>query len=169
MALIYLIRHARPAHSGRMLGQYDSPLAGEADVSPAAVEAAHVYASPLQRARQTAQRLFPATPLTILAELAEVSLGEWDGRSWAEIETGWAEVANAKLRDWTGVVPPGGEAWPAFVARVSRAWTEIRRGPAPCAVVAHAGVNAVLAHLIDGRDPLSFQQEYGEVTSFEIV
>lgn len=167
--MIHLIRHARPADAGLMLGQYDSPLADDATVTPLGIEVARVYASPLQRALRTAERCFPDAQLVVLAELAEISHGEWDGKSWSEIEAGWPEIAAAKLHDWTGVAAPGGEAWPEFAARVADAWATIRSGPLPCAIVAHAGVNAVLAQLIDGQDPAGFRQEYHEVISLEVV
>jgi hypothetical protein len=40
---------------------------------------------------------------------------------------------------------------------------------APCAVVAHLGVNSVLSKFARGTDPVAFSQEYSEVISIEIV
>lgn len=169
MAMIHLIRHARPVHTGLMLGQYDSPLADDVVAPALEIEVARVYTSPLRRALRTAELFFPLTQAVVLDDLAEISLGEWDGQSWSQIEALHPGVAAAKLRAWNDIVPPAGEPWPEFVARVARAWTVVRSGPSPCAIVAHAGVNSVLARLIAGRDPLQFHQQYGEVTSLEIL
>jgi broad specificity phosphatase PhoE len=81
----------------------------------------------------------------------------------------WPELVRAKLLDWTSAPPPGGEAWSAFVARVTTAWQRICTMPSPIVIVAHAGVNAALAQLISGTDPLQFTQSYEEVISFETV
>ena len=167
MALVHLIRHARPAISGVMLGQLDSPLA-EFTHTPLKLAVASVLASPLLRSLQTAQLLFPGHSLTILPDLAEITLGRWDGKTWEEIETKWPDLAHAKLKDWTGVTPPGGEPWPDFEHRVRRAWQTVITAPAPCAIVAHAAVNSVLYRLATGLEQQR-QQEYCEVISIEIV
>jgi broad specificity phosphatase PhoE len=167
VALIYLIRHARPSITGVMLGQLDPPLCEQA-IAPTSFRAATVFASPLRRASETARRLFPHQPVHTLPELAEIGMGQWEGRSWREIEKGWPELASAKLKDWPGVTPPGGETWTDFETRVQQAWNVIRKAAGPIAVVAHAGVNAVLHHLATGSDPRAFQQGYEEVIPLEL-
>lgn len=167
MALVHLIRHARPAVSGVMLGQLDSPLA-EFTQTPLNLAVVCVFTSPLLRALQTAELLFPGRSLTILPDLAEITLGEWDGKKWQQIETEWPDLATAKLKNWTGVTPPGGEPWPDFERRVRRAWQTVIAAPAPCAIVAHAAVNSVLYRLATGLEQQR-QQEYCEVISIEIV
>jgi broad specificity phosphatase PhoE len=166
VALIYLIRHARPSITGVMLGQLDPPLCEQA-IAPAPFTAATVFASPLQRASETARRRFPHQPVHILPDLAEIGMGQWEGKAWEEIETGWPGLASAKLNDWTGVAAPGGETWTDFETRVRRAWSVIRKAADPIAVVAHAGVNAVLDHLATGSNPRAFQQGYEEVIHIE--
>lgn len=167
--MIHLIRHARPTITGVLLGQLDAPLDSQQELSPSALTVASIVSSPLRRALETAELLFPDRKIRVIPELAEISLGAWDGKSWSEIEAAWPDLAEAKRRDWTNAVPPGGEGWQDFESRVAAAWRCIRSLPSPCAVVAHAGVNAVLAKLIIGNDPFQFHQEYGEVTSIEIL
>jgi len=166
MASLYLIRHDEPQMTGVLLGQVDSPLSSAGREHAAhALREIHVpvaWTSPLRRARETAA-LLNATRVVELAGLREIDQGEWSGRSWAEIEQHWPVLARRKLDDWAGVASPGGEAWTSFVERVREAWKTIREGPPDSAVVAHLGVNAALACLIDGRDPLKFTQGYGEV------
>ena len=165
MAVIYLIRHARPVHAGVMLGQLDSPLAAE-DVRESTLHVDRVWTSPLQRASRTAALLFPSHQPVIVPELAERRLGDWDGLSWAEVKASRPEEAARAMEDWFAFTPRGGEPWQEFVARVREAWSTIPREGAT-AIVAHAGVNAVLYQLATGKDLSSFQQDYGEVT--EIV
>ncbi|MDQ6704409.1 MAG: histidine phosphatase family protein, partial [Acidobacteriota bacterium] len=69
-----------------------------------------------------------------------------------------------KAADWLGVAAPGGESWQELLKRIETVWRAVRTGPEPAAVVAHQAVNAALANLIEGRDPLRFEQQYGEVT-----
>ena len=167
VGVIHLIRHAEPEVSGVLLGRTDVAL--QVDALPAAVFAvATVFASPLRRARRTAELLFPRQELTILDGLAERDLGDWEGLSWAEVELGWPEVASSASRDWLGTAPPGGEPWGRFVERITLTWHTMRRAPTPIAIVAHAGVNAALAELIVGRNPVEFQQAYVEVLTFEL-
>ncbi len=127
---------------------------------------ATVYSSPLSRCRQTAS--FAPAPVVVLPELIEISLGEWDGRRWSEIEEANEAMAHAKLDDWLGVTPPGGEPWPDFAARVRSALAVIRAGPLPAAVVGHLAVNAVIAAELSHVDPTTFNQRYAEVLEFEI-
>lgn len=165
---LYLIRHGEPSITGVLLGHKDPPLSesGRLQMRSLHVSADVYYTSPLCRARESADLC--GTPIVVLPELAEITLGEWDGRSWSEIETAYPSIARQKAADWTGVTPPGGETWEHFTERVDHALDVIRRGPLPAAVVAHVGVNAWIAHRIAGVDPLTFQQEYGQIHEYEL-
>jgi alpha-ribazole phosphatase len=167
MPVIHLIRHAEPAVRGVFLGRLDPPLASrEHAPSPLVVDA--VYGSPLLRSRETAALLFPDHSPVILPELAECNFGDWEGKTWDDIQLRWPELAGRKVTDWRGVKPPDGESWDEFASRIARAWEHIRRGPFPAVVVAHGGTNSVLAHLCAGVDPLTFHQNYLEVFTYEI-
>ncbi|MEP7365708.1 MAG: histidine phosphatase family protein [Acidobacteriota bacterium] len=164
--MIYLIRHARPVRSGVLLGLMDSPLAAE-DLGSCGLNVQCLWTSPLQRARRTAELLFPALEPVIVPGLAERGLGEWEGMSWAEVKEHWPEDAARAVEDWFGFTPRGGEPWNEFVQRVKESWHNLPRDRAT-AIVAHAGVNAVLHSLATGSDVSSFQQDYGEVTEIAI-
>lgn len=172
MGRLYLIRHARPATEGVLLGHSDPPLSdqGRCDAQRAlghlAVE--RVYSSPLRRSTETAAFLPSRGLLTVLDDLAEISLGAWDGKTWAEVERADPLLANRKSRDWFGVTPPGGERWEAFTDRVLKALDLVRNGPAPAAVVAHWAVNAVVASCLRGAPVAQFQQQYCEVIELEL-
>ena len=82
-----------------------------------------IVSSRLQRAAETARILGlglgiePATD----PRLNEISYGDWDGLTWAEIERRDPAAAQAKLDDWQGVTPPGGEPFEEFRNRVEAA------------------------------------------------
>ena len=163
---IYLIRHAEPELRGCFLGRTDPPLTAAGHAAAAAslsgLRVAALYVSPLRRAMQTAAAIGGVTPV-VLAELAEIDFGAWEGLTWEEIEQRWPDAACRKVEDWLGVTAPGGETWTHFRARVDRALARVLAGPQPAAVVAHMVVNAALAERLLGCDPKRFRQEYGEI------
>jgi broad specificity phosphatase PhoE len=170
MAKIFLIRHGEPEIRGVLLGQSDPPLSvfgrEQAREALTNLQLDIVWTSPLRRARETAAMVVTAR-VCELEELREIDMGEWTGLTWKQVEQSWDQLARRKVADWFGVPAPGGESWPVFLSRVERAWEAIRRGPANAAVVAHQGVHAALRYLIDGRDPVKFQQQYCEVILLE--
>ncbi len=165
MPLIHLIRHAEPTISGVMLGRADPPARTLPAKSELAVKA--VFSSPLRRARETALALFPEQGITIVNDLAEVSLGEWDGLSWEEIERRDPELAQRKLEDWFAVTAPGGEAAEEISRRATAALELIREASAPVAVVGHLGMNAFLWNLLTGAPSAAFTQKYLEVKTHD--
>jgi alpha-ribazole phosphatase len=172
MRTLYLIRHARPAVEGVLLGQSDPPLSElgrtEAHRAFSGFDVERVYSSPLRRAVETAAFLRSPAEVIVLAELAEISLGAWDGKSWEEVQRADAQLANRKSEDWFGVTPPDGESWSVFSTRVVKALDLVRAGPMPAAIVAHCAVNAVIAATLQGAAPIRFQQTYCEVIIFAV-
>lgn len=148
MPQLYVVRHAEPATRGVLLGQCDPPLsdAGRRQAAELLREANLfvVYTSPLRRARETAELLARGAEIEIVDDLREITYGDWDGRTWAEIEESDANLARRKLEDWRSVTAPSGEPWESFERRVRRAFERIQRGPRPAAIVAHAAVNQIL-------------------------
>ncbi len=168
MASLFLIRHAEPQITGVLLGQLDPPLSDAGRIQAETlsdVEVEIVWTSPLRRAKETAH--FVRANRIEIPELREIDQGEWTGKSWAEIEARWGDLALRKSNDWLGISAPGGESWPEFLERIGKAWVVVRAGVAPAAIVAHQGVNAALKFLIDGSDPTQFTQGYGEVIQLE--
>lgn len=148
---LFLIRHGESAWNAeqRLQGQADAPLsdAGRDEAralaaSLAVLPPARVVTSDLERARET-------------AELAGFGGGEPDPR-WRERGLGaWegmleADVPPAELAAFrrAGQVPPGGEAWDAFQARVAGAVEELAARGGSWLVFTHGGcVRAAVAHL----------------------
>jgi len=144
---VWLLRHgeteltAQRRFSGR--GGADPELTELGQAQAAAAAAALVgridviIASPLRRTRQTAEAVAAATGIDVLVEeeLAECGFGEWDGLTFAEVQSGWPE----HLADWLAdpqVAPPGGES---FVEVADRSAAVLQR-----AVEAHSGRQVLL-------------------------
>lgn len=113
---------------------------------------AHVYVSPLRRARRTAEIAVAGLglPMTVVEDLRELSLGEWEGRTVEEIRGLPGDPYACWVRDPVAFMPPGAEALPAVQARVLRVVAEIAAAHPngdDVLVVSHGGViSALLAH-----------------------
>jgi broad specificity phosphatase PhoE len=164
VARLYLLRHAEPVITGVMLGQSDPPLSahGRAQAAALRLPGLPVYSSPLRRAVETACMF--SEPV-VDAGFAEINCGEWDGMAWKDIESRYPAAASAKLADWFGVAPPGGEPWDAFRVRVLGA---LARVAGPAIIVAHEAVNSEIVQSVMGRESRSFTQSYCEVIEIEI-
>lgn len=75
-----------------MQGQKDSPLLEEGKEQIHALAESFmsipvdaVYASPIKRAWQTAEILFPGKDIIAADALKEIALGDWEGRSYDEV------------------------------------------------------------------------------------
>jgi broad specificity phosphatase PhoE len=113
---------------------------------------AHVYVSPFERARHTAEIALAGLglPLTVVDDLRELSLGEWEGCTVEEIRTRPGDPYARWVRDPVQCLPPGGEPLADVQARVLRAVTQITAAHPngdDVLIVSHGGViSALLAH-----------------------
>lgn len=112
------------------------------------------YVSPMRRARETAEIALRGTgiPIVPLAELRELSLGEWEGRTVDEIQRRAGDPYLAWRRAPDDCPPPGAEPLEEVSRRVVAAVDRIT-GAHPnggdVLVVAHGGVISVYAcHLL---------------------
>lgn len=137
------------------LGGTDHPLSarGRAQVAASAAEVLArgggdvLVCSPLLRTRQTAEALGAASGLTpvVVDGLAECRFGEWDGRTFAQVQAGWPELMAAWLAD-PDVAPPGGESARELYERVGNALQELLARYAGARVLAavHVGTTRAL-------------------------
>ncbi len=158
--LIFLVRHAATlhnlAHPPRIQGCGEDPPLSDVGRGQAASTArllaqqpiSAVYASPLQRAVETASIIAAPhrlTPVTIAA-LREVDVGAWEGRSWDEVERA-DPVAYARFHeDPARYGYAGGEHLQQVQQRVVPAVEELARRHRGqlVLVVGHHTVNRVL-------------------------
>jgi probable phosphoglycerate mutase len=142
---IYLIRHGETAsNAARVVQKPETPLSPRgleqaqrlarrlADVGIAAI-----LASDLARAVMTAESLAATTGLPVTFEplLQERNFGAIRGTPYADLAARGVELFGS------GYVPPGGESWEAFHARVDRAWQAVEvaaaEAPGHLAIVTH--------------------------------
>jgi broad specificity phosphatase PhoE len=113
---------------------------------------AHVYVSPFERARHTAAIALAGLglPLTVVDDLRELSLGEWEGCTVEEIRTRPGDPYARWVRNPVQCPPPGGEPLADVQARVLRAVERITAAHPngdDVLIVSHGGViSALLAH-----------------------
>jgi probable phosphoglycerate mutase len=141
--VLYYIRHGETGWNaeGRLQGQHDIPLnaRGRAQASHCGAVLRGLFArdgidpdrldfvsSPLGRARQTMELARAAMGLAVdgyrlAAELTEISFGDWEGFTIAQMRARDPDGVAAREHDKWHFLPPGGESYEAVSARM-RAW-----------------------------------------------
>jgi len=126
---IYLVRHGETAWSltGQHTGLTDLPLTAHGEEQArrlkermGMVSFAHVFSSPLQRARRTAELAGFGSSLALDSDLVEWNYGEYEGRTSTQIRIsrpGWE-----LFRDGC----PGGESVLQITQRVDRVAAHLR-------------------------------------------
>jgi len=159
--LVLLVRHGETPTTGKLLPGRAKGLhlsdAGKAQAEAVAERLAvlakidAVYASPLERTRETAKPIAAArqVPITIDRGLLEADIGEWTGLELATV---------AKTPEWktvhsypSGFRFPGGESFPEMQQRMVGAIDRLRAGhPGGVIVlVSHADpIKAAVAHAL---------------------
>lgn len=164
---VMLLRHGLTAlgEAGRYQGRLDEGLSehGRAELQKADFCPRKVYVSPQLRSRETAAILFPSAEQVIVPDLREMDFGDFEGRSWREMEE------DRDYRLWveggcTGRCP-GGEDRAGFSERVCAAFEDIVRQAQDeeIVIVAHGGTQmAVLERWGDPpRDYYQWQSGCG--------
>jgi alpha-ribazole phosphatase len=152
--MIRVIRHGRVDANGRCYGRTDLPTIESAEHCARKVlnedVPQEVWASPLMRCSETAVWLAQAwsVPLRVDERLQEASFGEWEGRSWDEIQIRDGKRLSAWMDAWQTTAPPGGESLAELEARVKSVWAEI---PSGALVVSHSGVIRALRVVLEGQ------------------
>jgi alpha-ribazole phosphatase len=100
---------------------------------------ARVYSSPAARCRELALPIAAHLALTLEVDerLQELDFGEWEGRTWNDIETKDAARFQTWANDWRSAVPPKGESIVALERRVAQFMNDLAQKPV--LVVTHAG------------------------------
>jgi broad specificity phosphatase PhoE len=157
---ILLVRHGETSwnREGRYQGRTDIPLSdtGQAQVRALgerlkSVEIHAAYASPLARAKTTAEAILRgrALPLQIDEGLIEISHGAWEGQLASDVEISHAEMFGV-WRSRPGRSSPAGPGAETLGDVETRAWAVLQRvcdamtAEQTALIAAHDAVNRVL-------------------------
>jgi broad specificity phosphatase PhoE len=187
MSKFTLIRHGESVWNGerRIQGNQDPALSPrgrrQADLLAARlrayfpISAPAVYASPLKRAAETAERIAAAwsLPVVLDPDFREMRLGRWEGMTVAEIQHAFPGAYERWLADPRAHPAPGGEEPDAFFARVVGAFQRMREAQpgADGLLVSHGGVvKALLCHVLglDMRALFRIKQDNTAVNQIEL-
>ncbi|GAB4481709.1 MAG: hypothetical protein Kow00124_29750 [Anaerolineae bacterium] len=149
--------------AGRFQGRTDVPLndRGRAQAHALALrlrgeDIGAIYASHLRRAWDSALAIGAAINVEPRPDhrLAELSYGDWEGRTRAEIAERWPEIWHARGNS-AAVVPPNGEPLEEAAERLGAFLDDLYRWhpTGTVLVVSHGGAMSVLACLVLGLPP----------------
>jgi probable phosphoglycerate mutase len=153
---LWLARHGETewSRARRHTGRTDIPLTARGEEQAAAlgsrlrgVEFALVLASPLERARRTAELAGFGDALAFDEDLVEVDYGEYEGRTTAEIRR-----ARPDWDLWRDGCP-GGETIAEAAARAERVIARVRAVDGPVLLVGHGHLTRTLASRALTLDP----------------
>jgi probable phosphoglycerate mutase len=157
MTVFHLLRHGEhnvqgKICAGRMAGVVLSER-GRAEAEAAArrladLDIAAIYASPLERTRETAEIVGRqlSLPVTILDDLAELDFGEWTGKTFDEVRKDPRWPMWATHRSLSCI--PGGETMRDVQRRVVEAIMEMREQHPDEAVVVVSHGDVIRAALV---------------------
>lgn len=130
----HMVRHG-PTHAKAMVGWTDLPAdlsdtAALARLNDALPRKAVVISSDLSRAVHTAHALFTAQTaerrrLPHAPELRELNFGDWEMRSWAEIDAEDPDRIRAFWEQPGDSRAPNGDSWNMIAARVNRQFDQL--------------------------------------------
>jgi alpha-ribazole phosphatase len=155
---VLAVRHAPTLSAGLCVGSAEISCAVSVDDAAARVLPSlgapcftGVWTSPIERCKGLAARIAGALdlPLRIDDRLKEIFLGDWQLRSWAEIEGAEPERYSSWLKNWLTQAPPGGELASELLGRVGGWWNQLPAGQH--LLISHAGVNRALRVLVGGQ------------------
>lgn len=160
---LYVARHGETDwnRERRLQGSVDIPLnargleqARELAERLASIELEHIYVSGLQRAQQTAAALPDAIPRTVLEDLNERRLGEFEGAQLHLMDARQLELYQSRKFAWDDMLG-NGESLRMHRDRVQDALRTIqsRHLTGRVAIVAHGATNALILSGFQGRAP----------------
>ena len=123
-----------------------------------------VYASPMKRAVETAELLFPASLVHVISNLKEIDFGDFENKNYQELNSNsdyQAWIDSGGRNDY-----PGGEKLDLFIKRSIDGFNEVvsdvtRSNKDSAAVICHGGnIMAIMSNLT-GKDYFDFQVKNG--------
>ncbi len=180
---LILIRHGalEPEYIGRFVGRTDAGLSVPGRKQAEALggyfqglKSARVIVSPLRRAHQTAELALNSVkrPFDIDNELCEIDFGDWEKKTFEEINAADPENAARWGRFEKDFAFPGGESLQSFIDRIGDLALRIASDPAQTVVaITHGGViRFLICHFlgIEPRHYLLFDVGYASMTEMTL-
>lgn len=109
-----------------------------------------VYASPMVRAIETAERIVPGRPIVPVPEIVEADVGRWLGRDWHDIQAADPEAYRLHQEDPSIHPYPEGESATDVAERTVPALTKIMQenlGKRVLVVAHNIVIRVMVAHL----------------------
>lgn len=149
---LYLFRHGltKGNYNAQYIGHTDLPLTTDSIEELKSIKAKHhypeveaVFVSPLKRALQSADIMFPKNNKIVIDNFIEYNFGEFEGHTAKELEN------NQQFYDWLHgdiySAPPFGESNAQFTQRICDSFEKVingcvSEGMQNIAIVTHAGV-----------------------------
>ncbi|SEA60219.1 alpha-ribazole phosphatase [Desulfuromusa kysingii] len=107
-----------------------------------------IYSSDLYRCRVAADQiaLLQNVQPVYMQELRELHIGDWQGKTWMQLQQEYPELWQARLDDMINVAPPSGESLLQMAERVRPAVKKIvaDHPGEEIVLVGHGGVNRVI-------------------------
>jgi len=150
------LRHGEPVGGKIFRGSTDDPLTEKGwlqmQQSVDGLKFDEIVSSPLKRCIEFSTHVTEgnAYPLTIMDEIQELHLGDWEGLSALEVEQQDAEALKQFWVAPESVTPPNGETFNDFEKRILLTWDSLNQKyvsdeqSKKILVVCHAGVMMVL-------------------------
>ncbi len=127
-----------------------------------------VYSSDLDRSSHCARLVAERHGLNVFCEAAlrEIHIGDWEGRTWDELQEGCPDAWQERLDDLANYQVPGGESLQQAADRVRPVIRQIlqRHVGETVVVVAHGGINRIVLLDAIGADlkrAFNIEQDYG--------
>lgn len=126
-----------------------------------------IYCSSLRRSIDTAEIISNRcdTPYAVVKEFGEISLGEWEGKSYKEIKESYPLEFIKRDMDIYNYRIPGGESFSEVENRAYNAFESITKNTTGnILIVAHSGVNKVILSKVLGvnlQKSFNMDQKYG--------
>jgi broad specificity phosphatase PhoE len=170
---LYFVRHGQTEWNAiaRMQGQWNSDLSDlgrqQADVNGqllTQLDIQAIYASPLDRTRQTTEIIQKYVPADAAFDhrIMEWDCGHWSGHLYEEVKSQWAEEWAALQADPFHYRGPGCENFPDMIERATPFVQELLTNPAEnIAIVSHGMIGRVMIGIVmqfDEAQMLEFTQ-----------
>jgi probable phosphoglycerate mutase len=162
---LYILRHGLPLFPDsvkRYIACTDLPLSPEgiAQAEQAAFRLADkgieaVYTRPLMRCRRFAEIIadkLGLPPVTVIPELMEINMGNWEYRSIQEIKNTCPEAYKTRRLAMAEFSPEGGESFLRCQARAVKAITAIAAAGRDALIITHAGLIRSFLCYTENRD-----------------